>query len=402
MRLSSGGSGRAAILVVLMLTIAAGVLGYPELLVPLAALLGYAAAWSLCAALILERVRGAVGMMLVDDDFGVGESVVLARLPARVTSWVPLEAATSVTTISPEDAMAFGPSKRKVAAGASDDLPSEVLGNAEPSENRDLVLRSSSQGSGSMLCWQTTKREAVTASSIRLTARDPVGLVNWSRTVPLDVRAFVPPALRIVNDRDRQAPRVDPEDGLLGRSSDVGDFDYIREFGPTDDPRRINWNAVARHPGGVLLVNKTVETDLPTMTVILDCDRSSYQRSKFDAKDVLAGERDFEVAVQRASNAVFAQVRHGSGYDRPAELVLLSDRLLHVPAEVGVLRRAFAAARLEDSVLRPSLASLSGGSCVVITGEGQLGHRSEWHRVLGPGFGHVVVRCVGSAGSRYE
>lgn len=82
MRLSSGGSGRAAILVVLMLTIAAGVLGYPELLVPLAALLGYAAAWSLCAALILERVRGAVGMMLVDDDFGVGESVVLARLPA--------------------------------------------------------------------------------------------------------------------------------------------------------------------------------------------------------------------------------------------------------------------------------------------------------------------------------
>ncbi|MBM0235445.1 DUF58 domain-containing protein, partial [Micromonospora sp. STR1_7] len=220
----------------------------------------------------------------------------------------------------------------------------------------------------------THRRGVVPVGPLRVTRRDPLGLVALARpygaTAPVWVHPRVHPLTAVPTGAGRSLDgRVDgvPHGSIT--------FDSLREYVVGDELRRVHWRTSARV--GELMVRENVDTSLPRLVVLLD------NRAVAHPQRVNGVAESFESACEAAASVVTAA--HGA--DLPVLLLLVagepassergqrSDEEADAGAALGPLDR-LAAAELSDDgdALRAATTRLRqdrlGDTLIVLTGPG--------------------------------
>ncbi|GGL94101.1 MULTISPECIES: DUF58 domain-containing protein [Micromonospora] len=168
----------------------------------------------------------------------------------------------------------------------------------------------------------TGRRGVVPVGPLRVTRRDPLGLVSLTRpygdTVPVWVYPRVHPLTAAPTGAGRSLDgRVDavPQGSIT--------FDSLREYVIGDELRRVHWRTSARV--GELMVRENVDTSLPRIVVVLDNRAPAHP----DLVDGVA--ESFEAACEAAASVVTAAVRA----DLPVVLLLVAPdaTVLPTPAD---------------------------------------------------------------------
>ncbi|MGW3795801.1 DUF58 domain-containing protein, partial [Micromonospora arida] len=163
----------------------------------------------------------------------------------------------------------------------------------------------------------TDRRGVVPVGPLRVTRRDPLGLVALARPYGAAVPVWVHPRIHPLTAVPRGAGR-----SLDGRVDGVPHgsitFDSLREYVVGDELRRVHWRTSARV--GELMVRENVDTSLPRLVVLLD------NRVAAHPQRVGGVAESFESACEAAASIVTAAHRA----DLPV-LLLLADA---EPAEV--------------------------------------------------------------------
>ncbi|MGH3739676.1 MAG: DUF58 domain-containing protein, partial [Micromonosporaceae bacterium] len=227
-----------------------------------------------------------------------------------------------------------------------------------------------------------TYRGLVRVGPVILDRRDPLGLLRRSARLAGETTLWVHP--RVHQVRPLPIGVVPDFEGRLTEQAPRGSmaFSSLREYAPGDDPRQIHWRSTARL--GTLVVREHVDTNEPSLSIVLDT-RSS----------VLDGEA-FEAAVELAASIALASQRHGHA----VRLEAVGEDLAAVRAAGGVtvLDRLAAIRRSDGDVaglLRLVERVPGGGALVVLSGdESGLAARlaAQRHR-----FSRVVVLLLGPA-----
>ncbi|MFG1885413.1 DUF58 domain-containing protein [Micromonospora sp. NPDC049102] len=245
----------------------------------------------------------------------------------------------------------------------------------------------------------TDRRGVVAVGPLRVTRRDPLGLVALARpygeTAPVWVHPRIHPLSAVPTGAGRSLDgRVDgvPHGSIT--------FDSLREYVVGDDLRRVHWRTSARV--GELMVRENVDTSLPRLIVLLDNRAVAHPHRSGGVSE------SFESACEAAASVVTAALRadlpvvlllvgpeHGDGGDGPA---------------LGPLDR-LAAAELsdEDDALRAVTTRLRqdrlGDTLIFLTGPGGrdgLGHvgalRGAYPSVVVGVFGATDPTPAGTAG----
>jgi uncharacterized protein (DUF58 family) len=234
----------------------------------------------------------------------------------------------------------------------------------------------------------THRRGVVPVGPLRVTRRDPLGLVALARSYGDRVPIWVHPRIHPLTAVPAGVGR-----SLDGRTDRVPHgsitFDSLREYVVGDELRRVHWRTSARV--GELMVRENVDTSLPRIVVVLD-NRATAHPQRADGVA-----ESFESACEAAASVLAAATRE----DLPASLLLV------VPAEndpsTGPLDRLAAVDLAEggEEVLRTAMSRLRqerlGDTLVFLTGPGardELGHVGA---LRGP-YPSVVVGMFGAAG----
>ena len=146
----------------------------------------------------------------------------------------------------------------------------------------------------------THRRGVVPVGPLRVTRRDPLGLVALARpygaTVPVWVHPRVHPLTAVPTGAGRSLDgRVDgvPHGSIT--------FDSLREYVVGDELRRVHWRTSARV--GELMVRENVDTSLPRLVVLLD------NRAAAHPERVGGVAESFESACEAAASIVTAAHR---------------------------------------------------------------------------------------------
>ncbi|WP_433649955.1 DUF58 domain-containing protein [Micromonospora zamorensis] len=146
----------------------------------------------------------------------------------------------------------------------------------------------------------THRRGVVPVGPLRVTRRDPLGLVALARpygaTVPVWVYPRVHPLTAVPTGAGRSLDgRVDgvPHGSIT--------FDSLREYVVGDELRRVHWRTSARV--GELMVRENVDTSLPRLVVLLD------NRATAHPERVGGVVESFESACEAAASIVTAAHR---------------------------------------------------------------------------------------------
>ncbi|MFC3500054.1 DUF58 domain-containing protein [Micromonospora krabiensis] len=155
----------------------------------------------------------------------------------------------------------------------------------------------------------TRRRGVVRVGPLRVTRRDPLGLVSASRsygaTVPVWVYPRVHPMAAVPTGAGRSLDgRVD----AVAHGSIT--FDSLREYVVGDELRRVHWRTSARV--GELMVRENVDTSLPRIVVLLDNRATAHP----DRRNGVAV--SFESACEAAASVLTAAHRA----DLPAHLLM--------------------------------------------------------------------------------
>lgn len=157
----------------------------------------------------------------------------------------------------------------------------------------------------------TVRRGVVRVGPLRVTRRDPLGLVALARaygpTVPVWVHPRVHPLAAVPTGAGRSLDgRVDavPHGSIT--------FDSLREYVVGDELRRVHWRTSARV--GELMVRENVDTSLPRIVVLLDNRAAAHP----DGSGGTAP--SFEAACEAAASVVTAAHRA----DLPVTLLLVA------------------------------------------------------------------------------
>ncbi|MFI1197597.1 DUF58 domain-containing protein [Micromonospora sp. NPDC020750] len=152
----------------------------------------------------------------------------------------------------------------------------------------------------------TDRRGVVPVGPLRVTRRDPLGLVALARPYSGTVPVWVHPRIHPLAAVPRGAGR-----SLDGRVDGVPHgsitFDSLREYVVGDELRRVHWRTSARV--GELMVRENVDTSLPRIVVLLD-DRAAAHPDP----------ESFESACEAAASVVAAALRA----DLPVALLLVA------------------------------------------------------------------------------
>ncbi|MCX4471304.1 DUF58 domain-containing protein [Micromonospora sp. NBC_01655] len=152
----------------------------------------------------------------------------------------------------------------------------------------------------------TDRRGVVPVGPLRVTRRDPLGLVALARPYSGTVPVWVHPRVHPLTAVPRGAGR-----SLDGRVDGVPHgsitFDSLREYVVGDELRRVHWRTSARV--GELMVRENVDTSLPRIVVLLD-DRAAAHPDP----------ESFEAACEAAASVVAAALRA----DLPVALLLVA------------------------------------------------------------------------------
>ncbi|PZF86373.1 DUF58 domain-containing protein, partial [Micromonospora endophytica] len=146
----------------------------------------------------------------------------------------------------------------------------------------------------------TTRRGVVPVGPLRVTRRDPLGLVVLARAYGGSVPVWVHPRIHPLSAVPTGAGR-----SLDGRVDAVPHgsitFDSLREYVVGDELRRVHWRTSARV--GELMVRENVDTSLPRIVVLLDNRVAAHP-------DRVGGVAEsFEAACEAAASVVTAAVR---------------------------------------------------------------------------------------------
>ncbi|MFI7550172.1 DUF58 domain-containing protein [Micromonospora sediminimaris] len=157
----------------------------------------------------------------------------------------------------------------------------------------------------------TSRRGVVPVGPLRVTRRDPLGLVVLARSygdvVPVWVHPRIHPLRAVPTGAGRSLDgRVDavPHGSIT--------FDSLREYVVGDELRRVHWRTSARV--GELMVRENVDTSLPRIVVLLD-NRSTAHPDRVDGVA-----ESFESACEAAASVVTAAVRE----DLPVVLLFVA------------------------------------------------------------------------------
>ncbi|GAA2699610.1 DUF58 domain-containing protein [Micromonospora olivasterospora] len=152
----------------------------------------------------------------------------------------------------------------------------------------------------------TDRRGVVRVGPLRVTRRDPLGLVALARAYPGTVPVWVHPRVHPLTAVPTGAGR-----SLDGRVDGVPHgsitFDSLREYVVGDELRRVHWRTSARV--GELMVRENVDTSLPRIVVLLD-NRAAAHRDP----------ESFESACEAAASVLVAALRA----DLPVVLLLVA------------------------------------------------------------------------------
>lgn len=146
----------------------------------------------------------------------------------------------------------------------------------------------------------TDRRAVLTVGPLRVSRRDPFGLVTVARRYGDPVQVWVRPQVHplqavpagVARSLDGQIDRV-PHGSIT--------FDSLREYVVGDELRRVHWRTSARI--GQLMVREQVDTSLPRLVVLLDNRMLAHPDSTSD------GSLTFEAACEAAASVVDAAIR---------------------------------------------------------------------------------------------
>jgi uncharacterized protein (DUF58 family) len=219
----------------------------------------------------------------------------------------------------------------------------------------------------------TERRGVVVVGPLRVTRRDPLGLVGVARTSGGTARVWVHPRTHPL-----VAVPVGVARSLDGRVDKVPHgtitFDALREYVIGDELRKVHWRTSARV--GQLMVREDLDTSLPRIVVLVDDRRAAYRDRTEDG-----GSDDFEAVCEAAASVIVAGVRA----DLAVELLVASaERALGTgahrasgPADAGPMldRLAEASPTAPPDVLGTATRRLRqhklGDTLIYLTGSGR-------------------------------
>ncbi|KAB1128432.1 DUF58 domain-containing protein, partial [Micromonospora sp. AMSO12t] len=208
----------------------------------------------------------------------------------------------------------------------------------------------------------TARRGVVPVGPLRVTRRDPLGLVALARPYGGTVPVWVHPRVHPLNAVPTGAGR-----SLDGRVDKVPHgsitFDSLREYVVGDELRRVHWRTSARV--GELMVRENVDTSLPRIVVLLD-NRAAAHPERLDGVA-----ESFESACEAAASVLVAAYRE----DLPVVLLLVAPESAGGDAAAqGPLDRLAAAELADGGDLQPATTRLRrerlGDTLVFLTGPG--------------------------------
>ncbi|MFG3299748.1 DUF58 domain-containing protein [Micromonospora chersina] len=157
----------------------------------------------------------------------------------------------------------------------------------------------------------TRRRGVVPVGPLRVTRRDPLGLVALARSYGDMVPVWVHPRIHPLSAVPTGAGR-----SLDGRTDSVPHgsitFGSLREYVVGDELRRVHWRTSARV--GELMVRENVDTSLPRLVVVLDNRAAAHPD-----RDAGVAE-SFESGCEAAASVVAAAIRE----DLPVSLLLVA------------------------------------------------------------------------------
>ncbi|MDG9678044.1 DUF58 domain-containing protein [Micromonospora sp. DH14] len=250
----------------------------------------------------------------------------------------------------------------------------------------------------------TDRRGVVPVGPLRVTRRDPLGLVALARPYGASVPVWVHPRVHPLTAVPTGAGR-----SLDGRVDGVPHgsitFDSLREYVVGDELRRVHWRTSARV--GELMVRENVDTSLPRLVVLLD------NRVAAHPGRVGGVAESFESACEAAASIVTAAHRA----DLPVLLLLVAAEPAQVTTPdgegdgaLGPLDRLAAAELSGDgAAVRAATTRLRqdrlGDTLIFLTGPGgrdELGHvgalRGAYPSVVVGVFGAAEPTPPGTAG----
>jgi uncharacterized protein (DUF58 family) len=241
----------------------------------------------------------------------------------------------------------------------------------------------------------TERRGVVQLGPLRVTRRDPLGLVGVSRNNGGTARVWVHP---------RSYPLVAVPVGVArsldGRVDKVPHgtitFDTLREYVIGDELRKVHWRTSARM--GQLMVREDLDTSLPRVVVLVDDRASAYRDLTGD------GSVDFESVCEAAASVIVATVRA----DLSVELMVTSaERSIGTgahraagPADASPMldRLAEAEPTAPDAVLDTATRRLRqhklGDTLIYLTGSGRPDDLAPVG-ALAPGYPTIVAGVFG-------
>jgi uncharacterized protein (DUF58 family) len=243
----------------------------------------------------------------------------------------------------------------------------------------------------------TERRGVVVVGPLRVTRRDPLGLVGAAQSHGGTAQVWVHP---------RSYPLVAVPVGVArsldGRVDKVPHgtitFDALREYVIGDELRKVHWRTSARV--GQLMVREDLDTSLPRIVVLVDDRRAAYR--DHDRED---GSADFEAVCEAAASVLIAGVRA----DLAVELLLASgDRSVGTaahraagPADTRPMldRLAEADPSASDDVLDTATKRLRqhklGDTLIYLTGSGRPDDLAPVG-ALAPGYPTIVAGVFGN------
>lgn len=252
----------------------------------------------------------------------------------------------------------------------------------------------------------THRRGVVPVGPLRVTRRDPLGLVALARpygaTVPVWVYPRVHPLSAVPTGAGRSLDgRVDgvPHGSIT--------FDSLREYVVGDELRRVHWRTSARV--GELMVRENVDTSLPRLVVLLD------NRATAHPERVGGVVESFESACEAAASIVTAAHRADLpvvllfAAAEPAAPVTPGGEVDGSGAAGPLDRLAAAELSSDDDAVRAATTRLRqdrlGDTLIFLTGpggRGELGHvgalRGAYPSVVVGVFGAAEPTPPGAAG----
>jgi len=242
----------------------------------------------------------------------------------------------------------------------------------------------------------TARRGVVRVGPLRVTRRDPLGLVGMARNNGGTAQVWVHPRTHPLT-----AVPVGVARSLDGRVDKLPHgtitFDALREYVLGDELRKVHWRTSARV--GQLMVREDLDTSLPRVVVLLD-DRAAAYRDRTED-----GSANFESVCEAAASVIVATVRAdlavellvasavhpiGTGAHRaagPADAGPMLDRLAEASPDAppGVLETA--TRRLRQHKI--------GDTLIYLTGSGRPDDLAPVG-ALAPGYPTIVAGVFGT------